>query len=95
MRGHIDSIARGINVPTRPTGKGLPCPIFTWVRLAQCIPVRVHIDEEPEGGCARGGYDRHRADRRAACNAGEMKRPVDAALASLTSVYISMDEDFE
>jgi multidrug resistance efflux pump len=49
VRGHIDSIARGINVLTRPTGKGLPCPIFTWVRLAQCIPVRVHIDEEPEG----------------------------------------------
>jgi multidrug resistance efflux pump len=24
-------------------------PIFTWVRLAQRIPVRVHIDHVPEG----------------------------------------------
>jgi multidrug resistance efflux pump len=24
-------------------------PIFTWVRLAQRIPVRVHIDEVPTG----------------------------------------------
>jgi multidrug resistance efflux pump len=22
-------------------------PIFTWVRLAQSIPVRIHIDEVP------------------------------------------------
>ena len=24
-------------------------PIFTWVRLAQRIPVRIHIDEVPPG----------------------------------------------
>ena len=24
-------------------------PIFTWVRLAQRIPVRIHIDEMPQG----------------------------------------------
>jgi len=24
-------------------------PIFTWVRLAQRIPVRIHIDQVPEG----------------------------------------------
>jgi multidrug resistance efflux pump len=24
-------------------------PIFTWVRLAQRIPVRIHIDEAPPG----------------------------------------------
>jgi multidrug resistance efflux pump len=24
-------------------------PIFTWVRLAQRIPVRIHIDEVPAG----------------------------------------------
>jgi multidrug resistance efflux pump len=24
-------------------------PIFTWVRLAQRIPVRIHIDEVSEG----------------------------------------------
>jgi hypothetical protein len=32
-------------------GQGLATvnPIFTWVRLAQRIPVRIHIDEVPEG----------------------------------------------
>jgi multidrug resistance efflux pump len=24
-------------------------PIFTWVRLAQRIPVRIHIDDVPKG----------------------------------------------
>jgi multidrug resistance efflux pump len=52
LRGHVDSIARGINVANaQPNGQGLATvnPIFTWVRLAQRIPVRVHIDEVPEG----------------------------------------------
>ena len=51
-RGHVDSIARGINVPNaQPTEQGLASvnPIFTWVRLAQRIPVRVHIDQVPSG----------------------------------------------
>jgi multidrug resistance efflux pump len=51
-RGHVDSIARGINVANaQPNGQGLANvnPIFTWVRLAQRIPVRIHIDEVPEG----------------------------------------------
>jgi RND family efflux transporter MFP subunit len=52
LRGHVDSIARGINVSNaQPNAQGLATvnPIFTWVRLAQRIPVRVHIDEVPEG----------------------------------------------
>ena len=52
LRGHVDSIARGINVSNaQPNGQGLANvnPIFTWVRLAQRIPVRIHIDEVPEG----------------------------------------------
>jgi multidrug resistance efflux pump len=52
VRGHVDSIARGINVANaQPNGPGLANvnPIFTWVRLAQRIPVRIHIDEVPEG----------------------------------------------
>ena len=52
IRGHVGSIARGINVANaQPNGQGLATvnPIFTWVRLAQRIPVRVHIDEVPEG----------------------------------------------
>jgi multidrug resistance efflux pump len=52
VRGHVGSIARGINVPNAqagPQGLATVNPIFTWVRLAQRIPVRVHIDHVPEG----------------------------------------------
>jgi multidrug resistance efflux pump len=52
VRSHVDSIARGINVANaQPNGQGLAnvYPIFTWVRLAQRIPVRIHIDQVPEG----------------------------------------------
>jgi multidrug resistance efflux pump len=52
VHGHVDSIARGINVANaQPNGQGLANvnPIFTWVRLAQRIPVRIHIDQVPEG----------------------------------------------
>ncbi len=52
IRGHVNSIARGINVPNaQPNSEGLATvnPIFTWVRLAQRIPVRIHIDEVPDG----------------------------------------------
>ncbi len=50
IRGHVDSIARGINTPnTNPGALGLASvdPVFTWVRLAQRIPVRIHIDTIP------------------------------------------------
>ena len=52
VRGHVDSIAREINVANaQPNEQGIATvnPIFTWVRLAQRIPVRVHIDQVPEG----------------------------------------------
>ncbi len=50
VRGHVDSIARAINVANaQPNNQGVANvnPIFTWVRLAQRIPVRIHIDEVP------------------------------------------------
>ena len=52
VRGRVGSIARGINVPNaQPDQQGLAAvnPIFTWVRLAQRIPVRIHIDQVPDG----------------------------------------------
>jgi multidrug resistance efflux pump len=52
VRGHVDSIARAINVSNaQPNSQGVATvnPIFTWVRLAQRIPVRVHIDKVPPG----------------------------------------------
>jgi multidrug resistance efflux pump len=56
VRGHAkrrkrDS-AREINVANaQPNGQGVATvnPIFTWVRLAHRIPVRIHIDQLPEG----------------------------------------------
>jgi len=48
--GHIESINRGItDTNTAPGPEGLPqvSPVFTWVRLAQRIPVRIHIDQVP------------------------------------------------
>lgn len=50
--GHVDTIARGINDRNAsPDSTGLQDvnPIFTWVRLAQRIPVRIHIDQVPDG----------------------------------------------
>ena len=52
LDGHVDSIARGVNDQNQSAdAQGLQDvnPIFTWVRLAQRIPVRVHIDRVPPG----------------------------------------------
>ena len=52
LNGHIDSISRGITDRDNPTGTGLLAnvnPSFNWVRLAQRVPVRIHIDHVPEG----------------------------------------------
>ena len=50
VAGRVESIGRGItDVDSSPDAQGLPQvnPIFTWVRLAQRIPVRLHIDRVP------------------------------------------------
>ena len=52
VTGHVDTIARGINDSNAaPDQLGLQNvnPIFTWVRLAQRIPVRIAIDHVPDG----------------------------------------------
>ena len=52
LRGHVNSVVRGIKVANaQPNGQRLAnvSPIFTWVRLAQRVPVRIHIDEVPDG----------------------------------------------
>ena len=66
LKGHVNSIARGINSPNYDPGTlGLASvsPVFTWVRLAQRIPVRIQIDEVPEGVllATAGGYTPHGA----------------------------------
>ena len=50
LTGHVDSIAHGINDPSRSdSGNLLPTvePTFSWVRLAQRIPVRVKLNAVP------------------------------------------------
>src|ERR1700733_4088537 len=50
IRGHVVGVSRGINVPNaQPDQAGLASvnPIFTWGRLAQRVPVRIHIDQVP------------------------------------------------
>ncbi len=50
--GHVETITRGISVSNAAPGtQGLPSvdPIYTWVRLAQRVPVRIAIDEVPPG----------------------------------------------
>ena len=52
VRGHVGGVARGINIPNaQPDQAGLASvnPIFTWVRLAQRVPVRIKIDQVPDG----------------------------------------------
>jgi multidrug resistance efflux pump len=50
LHGHVDSIARAISVSNaQPNNQGIATvnPVFTWVRLAQRIPVRILIDKVP------------------------------------------------
>jgi multidrug resistance efflux pump len=52
VRGHVGGVARGINIPNvQPDQAGLASvnPIFTWVRLAQRVPVHIRIDRVPDG----------------------------------------------
>jgi multidrug resistance efflux pump len=52
VHGHVDSIARAIDVANaQPDNQGVATvnPIFTWVRLAQRIPVAIQIDDVPSG----------------------------------------------
>jgi hypothetical protein len=52
VRGHVEGISRGIKVANAqpdPAGLASVNPIFTWVRLAQRLPVRIHIDHVPDG----------------------------------------------
>ena len=52
VRGHVSSIGRGItDTNEKADAQGLPSvePSFSWVRLAQRIPVRIEIDDVPAG----------------------------------------------
>jgi len=58
LRGHVVSVSRGITDRDNPSGPDLlanATPTFEWVRLAQRIPVRIQIDEVPEGALISSG----------------------------------------
>ena len=50
--GHVATVTRGIGVSDAAAGaQGLPNvdPVYTWVTLAQRVPVRIAIDRVPPG----------------------------------------------
>jgi multidrug resistance efflux pump len=52
LAGHVQGIGHGIiTADARPAANGLPIvnPIYSWVRLAQRIPVHITIDHVPPG----------------------------------------------
>lgn len=51
LHGHVESIAAGIEDRDRAQGSNLLAnvtPTFSWVRLAQRVPVRIALDKVPE-----------------------------------------------
>ena len=51
LRGRVESITLGIaTANAAPSTQGLPNvdPVYTWVRLAQRVPVRIRIEQVPE-----------------------------------------------
>jgi multidrug resistance efflux pump len=58
LEGRVDSIGWGISQSDGSTGYDLlptVSPTFQWIRLAQRIPVRVHLEKIPEGVDLRVG----------------------------------------
>ena len=50
--GRVETVTRGISVSNAaPSTQGLPSvdPVYTWVRLAQRVPVRIRITNVPPG----------------------------------------------
>jgi multidrug resistance efflux pump len=50
--GRVETVTRGISVSNAaPSTQGLPNvdPVYTWVRLAQRVPVRIRITDIPAG----------------------------------------------
>ncbi|MDG0022782.1 HlyD family secretion protein [Trinickia sp. Y13] len=58
LQGHVESISRGIYDRDNPQSRELVAdvnPTFNWVRLAQRVPVRIHIDQVPDGVALAAG----------------------------------------
>jgi multidrug resistance efflux pump len=58
LKGHVESISRGITDRENADGPEMLAnvnPTFEWVRLAQRIPVRIHIDQVPDNVVVSSG----------------------------------------
>lgn len=58
LTGHVESIAAGIEDRDRGEGSNLLAnvtPTFSWVRLAQRVPVRIALDNVPAGATLIAG----------------------------------------
>lgn len=58
LTGHVESIAAGIEDRDRTEGSNLLAnvtPTFSWVRLAQRVPVRIALDPVPDGAMLVAG----------------------------------------
>jgi len=58
LAGRVESIAAGIEDRDRAQGSNLLAnvtPTFSWVRLAQRVPVRIALDAIPDGGTLVAG----------------------------------------
>lgn len=58
LRGTVEGIAKGITDQDNPEGPQLLSsvnPTFTWVRLAQRIPVRIRLTDVPPGALISAG----------------------------------------
>ena len=91
VRGEVAGVTRGINVPNaQPNGQGLATvnPIFTWVRLAQRVPVRIRIDEVPDRVRLVGGMT---ATVQIEPRSGQPLRQVDATPRPRRSAHAHRD----
>jgi len=73
--GRIQTVTRGISVSNAtPSTQGLPNvdPVYTWVRLAQRVPVRIKITRCSTRHPPRFGYDRDSDNPR--CRTGKRWR---------------------
>jgi multidrug resistance efflux pump len=58
LKGHVESISRGITDRENADGPEMLAnvtPTFEWVRLAQRIPIRIHIDQVPDNVVVSAG----------------------------------------
>jgi RND family efflux transporter MFP subunit len=88
--GHVTTVTRGISVSNAvPGAQGLPNvdPVYTWVRLAQRVPVRIAIDEVPPGVPLVSGTTATIAIRAShADNRAWFERAISAVTTSLSNV---------